>query len=68
MIDISDGLSSEFLKICNMNKLVCSIFEDKLTIVPQTFFACEILQLNTSIAVLSGGEDYELLFSIALKF
>lgn len=67
MIDISDGLSSEVLHICNMNKLGCRIFEDKLPIDPQTLLASEELRLNPSIAVLSGGEDYELLFTIALK-
>lgn len=67
MIDISDGLASEILHICNLNNLGCRIFENKLPIDTQTIFACEELQLNPSIAVLSGGEDYELLFSIALK-
>lgn len=67
MIDISDGLASEILHICDINKLGCRIFEEKLPIDPQTIIACEELQLNPSIAVLNGGEDYELLFSIALK-
>ncbi|AGC66844.1 thiamine-monophosphate kinase [Candidatus Uzinura diaspidicola str. ASNER] len=67
MIDISDGLASEVLQICDMNNLGCRLFEGKLPIDPQTQLACEDLQLNPSIAVLSGGEDYELLFSISLK-
>lgn len=67
MIDISDGLASEVLHICDINKLGCRLFETKLPIDPQTLLACEEYQLNPSIAALSGGEDYELLFSIAIK-
>lgn len=67
MIDISDGLASEVLHICDVNKLGCRIFENKLPIDPQTLLACEEFKLNPSIAALNGGEDYELLFSIALK-
>jgi len=67
MIDISDGLASDILHICDMNKLGCRIFEEKLPIDPQTLLACEEFKLNPSIAVLNGGEDYELLFSIELK-
>lgn len=67
MIDISDGLASEVLHICDINKLGCRLFEDKIPIDPQTLIACEEYQLNPSIAALSGGEDYELLFSIAIK-
>lgn len=67
MIDISDGLASEVLNLCGINKLGCRLFEDKLPIDPQTLLACEEYQLNPSIAALSGGEDYELLFSLAIK-
>lgn len=67
MIDISDGLASEVLHLCDMNNLGCRIFEEKIPIDPQTILASEEFQLNPSIAGLSGGEDYELLFSIALK-
>lgn len=67
MIDISDGLASEVLHICDVNKLGCRIFEDKLPIDPQTINACEDFKLNPSIAALNGGEDYELLFSISMK-
>jgi len=67
MIDISDGLASEVLHLCEMNRVGVRIYEEKLPIDYQTILACEEFQLNPSIAGLSGGEDYELLFSIALK-
>jgi thiamine-monophosphate kinase len=67
MIDISDGLASEVLHICDINKLGCRLFEDKLPIDPKTIITCEEFKLNPSIAVLNGGEDYELLFSISMK-
>ena len=67
MIDISNGLGSEILDLCNQSNLGCKLFEDKIPIDPQTILACEELEVNPTIAALSGGEDYELLFTLALK-
>lgn len=66
MIDISDGLSSELLHICKNSGLGCKIFEDKIPVNSQSIEAAEMFRLDTSLAALNGGEDYELLFTIPL--
>jgi thiamine-monophosphate kinase len=65
MIDISDGLSSEILHICSQSKVGCNLFEDKLPLDQQVISTCEEFDLNSTTVVLSGGEDYELLFTIS---
>jgi len=65
MIDISDGLSSEILHLCNQSKVGCKLFEDKIPLDPTTISTCEEFQLDSTMVALSGGEDYELLFTIS---
>ena len=67
MIDISDGLSSEILHLSKASKVGCSIYEDKLPLDPQVITTCEELNLDSTTIALSGGEDYELLFTIDQK-
>lgn len=66
MIDISDGLSSEMLHICHDSRVGCRIYEDKIPIDYQTFKMAEELNMNATVCALSGGEDYELLFTAPL--
>ena len=65
MIDISDGLSSEILHICTQSKVGCDLYEEKIPLDPQVISACEEFELNSTTIALSGGEDYELLFTIS---
>ena len=65
MIDISDGLSSEVLHICSLSKVGCNIYEDKIPLDQQVISTCEEFELNSTTIALSGGEDYELLFTIS---
>ncbi|MGV6846713.1 MAG: thiamine-phosphate kinase [Lutibacter sp.] len=65
MIDISDGLSSEALHICDQSKVGCAIYEDKIPLDPQVISTCEEFNLNSTTIALNGGEDYELLFTIS---
>ena len=67
MIDISDGLSSEILHLSKASQVGFHLFEDKLPIDPEVIKICEEFKLNTTTAVLNGGEDYELLFTVAQK-
>lgn len=67
MIDISDGLSSEALHLCKNSGLGCKIYEDKLPLDPCTITTSEELSMHPATVALNGGEDYELLFSIAQK-
>ena len=64
MIDISDGLSSEIIHICKNSNVGCNLFEDKIPLDPQLISVCEEFNLNSTTIALSGGEDYELLFTI----
>lgn len=67
MIDISDGLGSEILHICEGSKLGCRIYEDKIPIDPTTVNMAHTFNINPVTAALNGGEDYELLFTIDQK-
>ena len=67
MIDISDGLSSELIHICNNSKVGCDIYEDKIPVSEELMSCCEEFNLNSTTVALSGGEDYELLFTINQK-
>ena len=64
MIDISDGLASEILHICNQSEVGCTIYEEKLPIDPMTYETARELGLDPTVCALNGGEDYELLFTI----
>lgn len=65
MIDISDGLSSETLHICKNSEVGCNLYEDKIPLDPQVISSCEEFDLDSTTIALSGGEDYELLFTIS---
>ncbi len=64
MIDISDGLSSEIMHLCKESKVGCNLFEDKIPLDPTVIAACEEFDMDSTLVALSGGEDYELLFTI----
>ena len=65
MIDISDGLSSEILHIAKQSGLGCRLYEDKIPIDPQVLNVCDEFRLESTTVAINGGEDYELLFTIA---
>jgi len=65
MIDISDGLSSEIMHICNQSNCGAKIEEGKIPIDTQTIFVAEELNLDPTLFSMNGGEDYELLFTIS---
>ncbi|WP_462281844.1 thiamine-phosphate kinase [Salinivirga cyanobacteriivorans] len=64
MMDISDGLSSELLHICNQSHCGCRIYQDKLAISQEAAELANEMNLEPLIAALNGGEDYELVFTI----
>jgi thiamine-monophosphate kinase len=67
MIDISDGLSSEIMHICKQSKVGCNLYEDKLPLDPQLINVCEEFNIDATTVAINGGEDYELLFTIAME-
>ncbi len=64
MIDISDGLSSEILHLCKSSNVGCNLFEDKIPLDPTVISSCEEFKVDSTMIALSGGEDYELLFTV----
>lgn len=64
MIDVSDGLSSEILHICRQSNVGCVLYEEKIPIGEETKMAAFKFTLDPTTCALSGGEDYELLFTL----
>lgn len=64
MMDISDGLSSEILHICKESGVGAVLYEDKLPINEASKLAAYKFELDPTACALSGGEDYELLFTL----
>lgn len=67
MIDISDGLASEIFHICTQSGVGCNLYEEKIPIDPITHETARNFNLDPTICALSGGEDYELLFTIDMS-
>lgn len=64
MMDISDGLSSETLHICKQSNVGCVVYEDKIPVNDQAKQYAYKLELDPTACALSGGEDYELIFTV----
>ena len=64
MIDISDGLSSDLLHICDQSKVGCTVYEEKIPISEEAYQQAIKFNLDPVTCALNGGEDYELLFTI----
>ena len=67
MMDVSDGLSSEILHICKQSNVGCVVYEDKIPVNDQAKQYAYKLELDPTASALSGGEDYELVFTLAQK-
>ena len=65
MIDISDGLSSELMHICTQSQVGCVLYEDKFPMADEMKNFAYKLTLDPTACALSGGEDYELLFTVS---
>jgi thiamine-monophosphate kinase len=64
MIDVSDGLSSEMIHLCKQSSVGMKLYEDKIPLDPTVISSCEEFNLDSTTVALSGGEDYELLFTV----
>ncbi len=64
MIDISDGLGSELLHIARQSQCGVRVYEEKIPLDASTITQCQEFKMEPSVCALSGGEDYELLFTI----
>lgn len=65
MIDVSDGLASEALHLSAQSGHGIRLYEEKLPIDQGTYETARAFDLDPTMCMLSGGEDYELLFTIA---
>lgn len=65
MIDISDGLSSEIIHLCKQSNVGAVLYENKIPLDPQVISTCEEFNIDSTTIALNGGEDYELLMTIA---
>lgn len=65
MMDISDGLSSELFHICKASEVGCVIHEDKIPFNDEMREVAFKFEIDPTACALSGGEDYELLFTIS---
>jgi len=66
MIDVSDGLASELMHLCTQSDVGCELYEEKIPLDPQTFDRAREFSLDPTVCALSGGEDYELLFTVPM--
>ena len=64
MIDVSDGLASEVMHLGTASKVGFKVYEDKLPIDPKVYETAREFNLDPTLCMLSGGEDYELLFTV----
>lgn len=66
MMDVSDGLASELYHIAMQSNCGFVVYEDKLPIVDQVYkTAIDVFKIDPITCMMNGGEDYELLFTIA---
>ena len=65
MIDVSDGLASEILHLSDQSQVGFRLYEEKIPMDTVTITTSEEFNLNPVMCALSGGEDYELLFTIS---
>lgn len=67
MIDVSDGVASEVKHIASVSEKGALVYAEKLPIHQDVFRLEEKLKLKKYYCALSGGEDFELLFTISAK-
>ena len=63
MIDVSDGLLIDLSRLCNESRVGARLYEEKIPISAEMNKAASCLGLSPLTLALSGGEDYELLFT-----
>ncbi len=63
MMDISDGLLIDLSRLCNESRVGARIYEKNIPLSPELEKAASNLGISPLKLALSGGEDYELLFT-----
>jgi len=65
MIDLSDGLATDLAHLCEESRAGAVVEAEKLPACPALYQASSLLHLDPVRLMVSGGEDYELLFTAA---
>jgi thiamine-monophosphate kinase len=65
MMDVSDGLASECFHLAKSSGTGITVYEEKIPIDPTTYNFARELEMDPTLCALSGGEDYELLFTMS---
>lgn len=63
MMDLSDGMATDLAHICDSSGVQGEIEADRLPLLPALHQAANLLQQPAIPLALTGGEDYELLFT-----
>lgn len=66
-IDVSDGLSSDLIHVCDAAGLGCDVHADALPIPPAVRAFCRRRGLDPVSWALAGGEDYALLLAVPAR-
>lgn len=66
MIDITDGLASDIMQICNSSDTGSRIFSKQIPIDTETVRVAEEFNMDPLVPALNGGDDYEMLFTVPL--
>ncbi len=64
MIDITAGLNSAVLNLCHRSNVGARVMIDRLAIDSQMSKVAKELNLDPLVAILNGGDDYQLLFTV----
>ena len=64
MIDVSDGLSSDLYRICEQSGVGAEIYAARVPLSDALIESSPALMKPALTYALSGGEDYELLFTL----
>lgn len=67
MLDVSDGLSSDLIHLCQQSNVGALVEEAQVPIHQKTYQKALDFKFDPIICALHGGEDYELLFTIDPK-
>ena len=65
MMDLSDGLSSDLGHICGCSGVSAAVRSASIPVSDELVGLCEGDRKDAALMGLSGGEDYELLFTVA---
>jgi thiamine-monophosphate kinase len=67
-IDVSDGLSTDLLRICRICGVGCELFADRLPLCRPLARYCAGTGCDPVDVMLGGGEDYALILSVAPRW